>query len=187
MWHTTDVRRGKLQLYESWGFPEVWVEVPEVQTAGRPRGLDRGITIHRLEGGRYRAAPESGAFPGWRALEIHAALNELDVSAWTSSALTRVGRTLGERDGTGPDDVPWLRIQREESRAEGRTEGRAEGREHGIETAMIPILADRGFAWVGTVREARDRSPATDTDVISALLRCENEADFRARVRLPPS
>ena len=26
--HTTDVRRGKLRLYESWGFPELWVEVP---------------------------------------------------------------------------------------------------------------------------------------------------------------
>ena len=26
--NTTDVRRGKLGLYESWGFPEVWVEVP---------------------------------------------------------------------------------------------------------------------------------------------------------------
>ena len=43
---TTDVRRGKLALYESWGFPEVWVEVPEVQTPGRPRGLVRGLTIN---------------------------------------------------------------------------------------------------------------------------------------------
>ena len=75
--NTTDVRRGKLALYESLGFPEVWVEVPEVQTRGRPRGLVRGLTIFRFEGGRFRAVPESGAFPGWRVLEIHAALNEL--------------------------------------------------------------------------------------------------------------
>ena len=27
--HTTDVRRNKLALYESWGFPEVWVETPD--------------------------------------------------------------------------------------------------------------------------------------------------------------
>ena len=27
--NTTDVRRNKLGLYESWGFPEVWVEVPD--------------------------------------------------------------------------------------------------------------------------------------------------------------
>ena len=52
--NTTDVRRGKLALYESWGFPEVWVEVPEVQTPGRPRGLVRGLTICRLDGGRFR-------------------------------------------------------------------------------------------------------------------------------------
>ena len=75
--NTTDVRRGKLALYESWGFPEVWVEVPEVQTPGRPRGLVRGLTICRLDGGRFRTAAESGAFPGWRASEIHAALNEV--------------------------------------------------------------------------------------------------------------
>ena len=27
--HTTDVRGGKLKLYEAWGFAEVWVEVPD--------------------------------------------------------------------------------------------------------------------------------------------------------------
>ena len=181
--NTTDVRRGKLALYESWGFPEVWVEVPEVQTPGRPRGLVRGLTICRLDGGRFRTAAESGAFPGWRAPEIHAALNEVQVSARTSSALTRVGRALGGRDGTRPDDMPWLRVQREESRAEGR----AEGHEQGFDAAIDAILSDRGFAWTETVREARKRSRATDADVISALLRCEDETDFKARLRLPPS
>ena len=181
--NTTDVRRGKLALYESLGFPEVWVEVPEAQTRGRPRGLVRGLTIFRLEGGRYRATPESGAFPGWIAPEIHAALNELVVSDRTSSALTRVGRALGARDGTRPDDVPWLRVQREESRAEGR----AEGREQGMEAAIDAILAGRGFGWTETVREARKGSRAADADVISALLQCDSEADFRARLRLPPS
>ena len=35
--NTTDVRRGKLALYESWGFPELWVEVPDTRRrAGRP-------------------------------------------------------------------------------------------------------------------------------------------------------
>ena len=48
--HTTDVRRGKLKLYESWGFPELWVEVPEHRVASRPRGLVPGLTIHLLEG-----------------------------------------------------------------------------------------------------------------------------------------
>ena len=181
--NTTDVRRGKLALYESWGFPEVWVEVPEVSTPGRPRGLVRGLAICRLDGGRFRTAAESGAFPGWRTSEIHAALNETEVSDRTSSALTRVGRALGVRDGTRPDDMPWLRMQREESRAEGR----AEGHEQGIDTAIEAIVAARGFAWTETVREARKRSRATDADVISALLRCEDETDFRGRLRLPPS
>ena len=100
------------------------------------------------------------------------------VSDRTSSALTRVGRALGVRDGTRPDDMPWLRMQREESRSEGR--------EQGFDTAIDAILAERGFAWTETVREARKRSRATDADVISALLRCEDETDFRARLRLPP-
>ena len=177
--NTTDVRRGKLALYESLGFPEVWVEVPEVQTRGRPRGLVRGLTIYRFDGSRFRTVAESGAFPGWRVSEIHAGLNELQVSDRTSGALTRVGRALGVRDGTRPDDMPWLRIQREESRAEGH--------ERGFDAAIDAILAERGFAWTETVREARKRSRATDADVISALVRCENEADFRSRLHLPPS
>ena len=36
--HTTDVRRGKLPLYESWGFPEVWVDVPDAPSPSRARG-----------------------------------------------------------------------------------------------------------------------------------------------------
>ena len=51
--HTTDVRRGKLKLYEAWGFPEVWVEVPERRTPSRPWGTLPGLTIHLLEEGAY--------------------------------------------------------------------------------------------------------------------------------------
>ena len=40
--HSTDARRGKLALYESWGFPEVWVDVPDAPSPSRPRGGDRG-------------------------------------------------------------------------------------------------------------------------------------------------
>ena len=52
--NTTDVRRGKLMLYESWGFPEVWVEVPEQSSPSRPSGLRPGLTIHLLDGGGFR-------------------------------------------------------------------------------------------------------------------------------------
>ena len=129
--NTTDVRRGKLALYESWGFPEVWVEVPDESSPSRPAGLRPGLTIHLLERGRFRPAASSRAFPGWTTQEIHLALNEREVSYVTMSALRRVGRTLGAAVGTGPDDDPLLREERQQSRAKGHAEGHAEGRAKG--------------------------------------------------------
>ena len=110
--HTTDVHRGKLALYESWGFPEVWVEVPDTPSPSRPHRRPSGLTIHVLEHGRFRVAAASRAFPGWRAEEIHLALNEPAPSAQTSAAVERVAAALGAREGTGPDDDPLLRSQR---------------------------------------------------------------------------
>ena len=121
--HTTDVRRGKLGLYESWGFPEVWVEVPDQRAASSPRIRRAGLTIHLLEDGRYRPAPESKAFPGWTAVEIHEALNELMLTERTVAVLERVGTVLGEREGTGPDDDPLLRSHRRQGFERGRAEG----------------------------------------------------------------
>ena len=118
--YSTDVRRGKLGLYEAWGFPEVWVEVPE---GGSPRRRP-GLTIHRLWADGYRPAAASVALPGWTAAEIHAALNEPALSEATRVVIDRVGRALGAAAGTGPDDDPWLGGQRREARAEGRAEGR---------------------------------------------------------------
>ena len=109
---TTDVRRNRLKLYEEWGFPELWVEVPSAYAPGRPAGLRSGLRIYLLEAGRYVPSEESRAFPGWRAAEIHRALNEPALSEETSAVLSRVGRALGEREGTGPDDDPLLRQQR---------------------------------------------------------------------------
>ena len=120
--HTTDVRRAKLGLYEAWGFPEVWVEVPDAGSASRPRRRRPGLTIHRLVAGAFQPSATSDAFPGWTAAEIHAALNETDLSERTFAVLHRVGATLGERDGTGPDDDPMLRWHRRQSRAASRLE-----------------------------------------------------------------
>ena len=61
--YATDVRRGKLGLYEAWGFPEVWVEVPE---GGSPRRRP-GLTIHRRDADGYRTVAASVALPGWTA------------------------------------------------------------------------------------------------------------------------
>ena len=121
--HTTDARRRKLGQYEAWGFPEVWIEVPEADTPSRPRSRRPGLTIHLLEDGAYRETASSRAFPGWTAEEIHAALNEDAFSAETSAVLERVGTVLGEREGTGPDDDPLLGAHRRRSRAEGEVRG----------------------------------------------------------------
>ena len=65
--YSTDARRYKLGVYESWGFPEVWIEVPDAGWRFRPKNRGSALTIHLLEGGRYVEAPSSRAFPGWTA------------------------------------------------------------------------------------------------------------------------
>ena len=189
--NTTDVRRGKLALYESWGFPEVWVEVPEQSSPSRPAGLRPGLTIHLLQDGRFRTASSSLAFPSWTAQEIHLALNEREVSYVTMTALRRVGRTLGAAVGTGPDDDPLLREERLQSRAEGHAEGRAEGHAEGhaegrtealVETqrdAVLQVLKLRGLpvsaAFPRRLAEFKAVSTAT---LVQAALECRDEADF---------
>ena len=125
--NTRDTRRDKLALYEEWGFPELWVEVPNAWSPSRPRGLRPELRIYLLEGEQYVLSPESRAFVGWRAEEIHRALNDPVISEETSAVLERVGRALGEREGTGLDDDPWLGSIRRRTRAEGLATGRAEG------------------------------------------------------------
>ena len=184
--NTTDVRRGKLSLYESWGFPEVWVEVPEQSSPSRPAGLRPGLTIHLLQDGRFRTASSSRAFPSWTAQEIHRALNEREVSYVTMAALRRVGRTLGAAVGTGPDDDPLLREERLQSRlprAEGHAEGHAEGRTEAlVETqrdAVLQVLKLRGLpvsaAFPRRLAEFKAVSTAT---LVQAALECRDEADF---------
>ena len=59
--HTTDARRGKLELYEDWGFPEVWVEVPDTPSPSRARGRRPG-TDDSLAGAW--SVPGGGREPG---------------------------------------------------------------------------------------------------------------------------
>ena len=185
--NTTDVRKGKLWLYEEWGFPEVWVEVPERRSPSRPSGLLPGLTIHLLDAGSYRTATESRAFPGWTADEIHTAMNEPELSAATSEVLTRVGRVLGEREGTGPDDMPWLRLQREQGRAlghaQGHSQGHAQGRVAVLEALMQRILASRGESGPVPRLDARDLVGTTDEEIIDAVLQSGDEPGFRARLQ----
>ena len=173
--NTTDVRRGKLALYESWGFPEVWVEVPDTSSPSRPAGLRPGLTIHLLEEHGFRSAPSSRAFPGWTAAEIHLALNEPELSEATVAALRRVAGALGAAAGTGPDDDPFLRAERQAGRAAGRLETQRE--------AVLQVFSSRGLpvsaALPRRLAELEDHSTAA---LMQAALECRDEADFLRRL-----
>ena len=125
--HTTDVRRWKLKLYQECGFPELWVSVPHETSVRKP-----GLAIHLREGDGYRVSEESRAFPGWRVEEIHRALTESRLSTRSWRALERVGRAMGAREGTRPDDDPLTRSLTANARTEGRSEGFTEGRSEGF-------------------------------------------------------
>ena len=105
--NTTDVRQGKLKLYESWGFPELWVEVPDRQSPSRPVGLRPGLTIYLLEDGAYRVSPASRAFPGWRAVDISRRAERIRVLSAQPCACGRhwsaFGHTGRHRAGRRPD------------------------------------------------------------------------------------
>ncbi|MYH50366.1 MAG: hypothetical protein F4151_12785 [Gammaproteobacteria bacterium] len=96
------------------------------------------------------------------------------------AALSRVGRALGEREGTGPQDdlLPW------EQRSEGRVEGRAEGR-----AAMIRApLGQRGIAVTpvfpaGLVSRALDAlRAASEERILAGVSAAVSFADFLARL-----
>ena len=190
--HTTDIRRGKLPLYEAWGFPELWMLVPP---AGATRRRPAGVTIHRLEGDRYEIVAESAAFPGWTASEIHVALTEPLTTERTCEALERVGRTLGARDGTSPEDDPLLRVLGDRERATGRAEGQAEGRAEGKSVGRAEgqaelvraMLVERRIAVSGsfTARVAAVVDTPRGARVAAAALACTGEADFWRRLDRP--
>ena len=150
--HTTDARRGKLKLYEAWGFPEVWIQVPDRPSESRPRSRLPGLTVHVLEAGAYRVSEASRAFPGWTAAELHAALDETTPSVDTVAVLERVGAALGAREGTGPDDDPLLRSQRRQGLEQGLEQGLQQGlelgRKQGLteQRALLRQLAKRKFS-----------------------------------------
>lgn len=175
---TTDVRRGKLWLYESWGFPEVWVEVPDKRLPSSPRGRPKGLTIYLLNSGSYSEADVSLAFPGWIAAEIHRALNERMMSVATIEALRRVGRALGEREGTNPADDPVLGAVR----LEGRREGHLAGRLEVLLELLHNLLSAKGVQispQLDAKAEALVNAPLDA--VMAAASECRDEEDFLRR------
>lgn len=172
--YTTDVRRGKLRVYESWAFPELWVEVPDHEPPRRRRSQLSGLTVYLLNReGHYEIAPESRAFPGWRAQEIHLAMNEPAITPAINATLRRVGAELGARDGTGPDDDLLLAAHRRESRVEGGLRERVE--------LVRQTLRARGIALSSGFPAASCRAAlarASAAEIAAASLACGTEQDF---------
>ena len=156
------------------------MEVPERRARSRPSGLLPGLTIHLLEDGAYRESGESAAFPGWRSEDIHEAMSEvLARSARTNAILERLGRKLGAREGTGPDDDPLIRSLRGQSRADGRAEGLVEARSKMVRQMLLSrgIGVSEGFP-----ADVPGLAGSPEAAVVAAALTCESERDFRARI-----
>ena len=173
--HTTDVRRWKLGKYQEWGFPEIWVLVPRKRSVRAP-----GLAIHaRDAGGGYRQASGSVAFPGWTAAEIHRALTEEPLSAATWEAVERVGRALGEIDGTRPEDDPLTRSLHAGAEARGEARARAE--------AVVAALRARGIDVPADVAGDADLLAGRSIETAMAeAVACSDFADFRRRIRGAP-
>ena len=186
--HTTDARRSKLGLYEAWGFPEVWIQVPDRPSASRSKSRVPGLTIHLLEDGVYRVSDTSRAFPTWTEEEIQAALHETTASVATHQVLERVGAALGAREGTGPDDDPLLRSQRRQAMAEGIQQGIQQGIAKGLaaERRLLRRLAERKFG-AATAAELAKRldamaDPARLAEVGEHVIDCATGDALLARV-----
>ena len=174
---TTDIRDRKLDVYAAWGVPELWVEVPDADLPSKRKRP--GLTIHRLEGGRFREHGESAAFPTLTAREIHAALNEPSASAATVDTVRRVGAIMGRRTGTGPEDDPFLGVERRLSRREGRREGRRDERMSMLEG----LLEARGMDITPRLGAEAHRIAALPQDtLLRAALESTDLDDFLARL-----
>ena len=185
--HTTDVRRRKLGIYMSCGFPEIWVLVPWEISVRSP-----GLAIHVRRKDGYREEARSRAFPGWRAEDIHRVLTEEPVTQKAWRALERVALAMGTREGTRPEDDPLTRsvsrMVRASAHAEGRTEGlregHADGRARGRVEAVIGTLRARGIAVSGDLSQEHGLLAEQPIEsLMAAALACTDEADFRRRIR----
>ena len=189
--HTTDARRRKVGLYKQWRIPEIWVEVPDAKAQSRPKSRRSVLTIHALNERtkRYRQAAASTVLRGWTAAEIHTALNERHVSEATWAALHRVGRALGEAEGTVPEDDPFQRAVLQESRARGRAEAEAllaRSTADVHRATVSAILADRGIdipsAFLADLPESQ-LAACPPGRIAEIALACRDAADFLARLR----
>ena len=150
-------------------------------------GAHRDRLDHRLAGDRYEVVAESAAFPGWTAPEIHVALTEPLTTEHTCRVLERVGRALGAREGTGPQDDPLLRVLGDRERIAGRAEGRTAGRAEGQAELVRAMLVERGIAVSEsfTARTAAAVDTPRGARMAGAARACTDEKGFWRRLDQP--
>ena len=172
--HTTDVRRRKLAIYMECGFPEIWVLVPWVSSR-----RERGLAIHVRGEGGYREAPESMAFPGWKAEEIRLALTEEPLSGRAWRALERVALAMGAREGTSPENDPLMRSMHRRAQSRGDAEGYARG----CMESVVAALRTRGIEVSPALMQDQELFAGRPIEALmAAALVCTDEADFRRRL-----
>ena len=173
--HSTDVRRRKLSIYKESGFPEIWVLVPWESSRRAP-----GLAIHVRGEHGYAEAPESRAFPGWKAEELFRALTEHPWTAGTARTLERVALAMGVREGTRPEDDLITSSVSLKAEARGYERGQGEARAASVRA----VLRARGIEAALDASEDRALfSALSEEALIAAALACTGEADFRRRVR----
>ena len=177
--NTTDVRRNKLMLYESWGFPEVWVEVPEEPQPSRPASLRPGLTIHLRDGSGFRPSAASLALPGWTADEIHRALNETGaVRADRRRAESRragAGRSRGDGDRTATRSCATT-AKRAAPKA-GQQDAPKAGRRHCAQ-ARSRCSIPAAFPLSASLSERLAAMEGVSDRLVAAALACRDEEDF---------
>ena len=109
---------------------------------------------------------------------------------------------MGAAQGTGPDDDPFLRRQRRESRAAGYAEGRERGRTAGyaeeqakgldegwkeeMRAAVLQVFESRGIpVSVSLPERLADMESASTTTLVRAAMECRDERDFLRLARRP--
>ena len=175
--HTTDVRPGKLLLYEAWGFPELWVIVPpEGASPAAPGGRDDSPLAGRsvpVDAGERRVS----GLDGVRDLRRDDGADALGPRpAGSSSAWGGPSARGRARD---PRTIPLSRVLL----AEGRSEGRAQE----LAAVVRSLLQVRGLAISpGFAAAAATLADVSRDTVTAAAYACADETDFWRRLGLPP-
>ena len=108
------------------------------------------------------------------------------MSLKTIEALRRVGRALGEPEGTSPEDDPVLGAERREGIREGHAAGIREGQLAGRREMLLELLHNllsaKGIQISSRLGAKSEALAAVPLDALmAAASECHDEADFLRR------